>query len=131
MSRNLVGNYALLNIFFVWQAKVFFRRHVAKHCCAVPAVHGGANGTGDVVVARSDVGDQRAKHIEGSTVANFDLLPDVDFDLVHRNVAWTFEHDLRAICLAASGQFAKHIKLRKLSGIRSVGDRTGAKSIAE
>ncbi len=59
-----VGGYfisddALLDVFAIGQAEVFFRRDVAKHGRAVPADHGCANGGGDVVIARCDVCDER------------------------------------------------------------------------
>ncbi|MNC65342.1 hypothetical protein D3C75_1156190 [compost metagenome] len=43
MGRNFVGNQTLLNIIFIWQAKMFFWRDVTQHGAAEPADHGRTN----------------------------------------------------------------------------------------
>ena len=58
---DFVGDDAVFDVFFVRQAEMFFRRDVAQHRGAVPADHRRADAAGDVVVARRDVGGQRAQ----------------------------------------------------------------------
>ncbi len=94
VSSNLVGDHAVLDVLLVGQAEVLLGRDVAKHGSPVPADHGCADSRGDVVVAGSDVGDQRPEGVEGRAEAVFDPLVDLLLDLVEGNVAGTFDHDL-------------------------------------
>ena len=57
---NLVSNDAVLYVFLIRQAKMLFRCDVAEHGGAVPADHGCADRGSDVVVTRSDVGNEGA-----------------------------------------------------------------------
>ena len=104
---------------------------VAEHARAVPAGQGRADGRGDVVVARRDVGHQRAEHVEGGLVALDRLLLHVHGDLVHRQVAGTFDHHLAAARPGPSGQLAQRLQLGELRRVGGVGDRAGAQAVAE
>ena len=97
VGGDLVGDDAVLDVFFVGQAEVLFRRDVAQHGGAVPSDHGRADGAGDVVVAGGDIGDERAERVERGLVAEFDFLLDLLFDLVHGDVAGAFDHDLDVV----------------------------------
>ena len=105
---------------------MFLRRDVAEHRRAAPAGQGRADGAGDVVVAGGDVGHERAEHVERRPVADFDLLLDVHVDLVHRDVARTFDHDLRAVLPAALGELAQDVELGELGLVAGVGDASRA-----
>ena len=59
-----------------------------------------------MVVAGSDVGDQRAERIERSFVAEFDFLFDLLLDLIHGDVAGAFDHHLHVVLPGDFGQFA-------------------------
>ena len=61
VGRDLVGDHALADVFDLGQAQVLLGRHVAEHAGPVPAGQGRADGRGDVVVARGDVGHERAR----------------------------------------------------------------------
>ena len=86
-----------LHVFFVGQAQMLFWRDVAEHGRAVPADHGRSDGRGDVVVAGRDVGDQRAQRVERSFVAEFVFFFHLLLDLIDRNVAGAFDHDLHVV----------------------------------
>ena len=94
---NFVGDHALADVVRIGQAEMFLRRDVAEHRCAVPADHGRANGAGDVVVAGSDVRDQRAERVERRFVAQFDFFFHLQLDLVERDVARAFDHYLHVM----------------------------------
>ncbi|PPS58969.1 hypothetical protein CRX72_26490 [Pantoea sp. BRM17] len=49
---DLVGNKPLLDILFIGQPEVLFRRYIAEHGAAKPANHRRANTGGEVVIAR-------------------------------------------------------------------------------
>ena len=111
VSGDLVGDDAVFHVLFVGQAQMLFGRYVAEHGRAVPADHGRADGRGDVVVAGGDVGDQRPKRIERSRMAQLDFLIDLLFDLVERNVAGAFDHDLDVVLPGFGGQLAQGLQL--------------------
>jgi len=64
---DLVGDDSVLDVVAVGQAEMFLRRHVAEHRRGVPADHRRPDGRGDVVVAGSDVGDERPQRVEGAS----------------------------------------------------------------
>src|SRR5579863_2151144 len=97
VGGNFVGDDAVLHVFFVWQTQVLFRGNVAEHGSPVPSDHGGADGAGNVVIAGSDVGDQRSQGVERGFVAEFDFFFDLLLDLVHGDVAGAFGHDLNVV----------------------------------
>ena len=86
MRGNLIRDQPGLHVFLVRQSEVFLGRDIAEHRRPVPADQRGPDGRGDVVVARSDVGDQRAQRVEGRLVAQLLLLEHLHLDLVQRNV---------------------------------------------
>ena len=57
MGSDLVSDQAIAYIFWVGETEVLLRSHIAKHRRAIPTSHGRADGAGDVVVARGDVGN--------------------------------------------------------------------------
>jgi hypothetical protein len=103
VGGDLVGDQSVAHVLGVGQAEVFLGSHVAEHRRAVPAGHGGADGAGDAVVARGDVGDEGTEHVEGRLAAFLHLLAHVELDLVHRHVAGTFHHRLNVVGPGARG----------------------------
>jgi hypothetical protein len=106
-------------------------RHVAEHGRAVPADHRRADGAGDVVVARRDVGGQRAQGVEGRLAAEAQLLVHVELDHVHRHMAGALDHHLHVVLPGDLGQFAQGFQLAHLRRVVGVVDRTGAQAVAE
>src|SRR5207244_1151156 len=94
VSSDLVSNDAVLHVFLIRQAKVFFRRYVTEHRGTVPADHGCANRRSDVVVTGGDIGDQGPQRVERGLVAHLFFLIHLLFDLVERNLPRAFDHDL-------------------------------------
>src|SRR4051812_32758806 len=131
VGGDFVGDDAVFDIFLVWQAEVFFRGDVAKHGAAVPADHGGADGAGDVVVAGSDVGGERAEGVERRFAAPVELFLHVLLDHVHGDVARAFVHDLNVLGPGALGELALRKQLRKLSLVVRVGDGAGPQTVAD
>src|SRR5207244_12890591 len=70
VSSDLVSNDAVLHVFLIRQAKVFFRRYVTEHRGTVPADHGCANRRSDVVVTGGDIGDQGPQRVDLGLVAH-------------------------------------------------------------
>ena len=110
---------------------MFFRRDVAQHRRAIHSDHRGANRAGDVVVAGSDIGDERAERVKRRFVAQLHFLFHLHFDLVHRNVAGAFDHYLHVVLPGFLGEFAKHSQFRELRFVAGVGNRAGTQAIAE
>ena len=108
---------------------MLFRRDVAKHGRAMPADHRGSNRAGDVVVAGSDVRDERAKRVERRFVAPFHFLVDLLLNFVHGNVAGAFNHDLDIVLPGFFCEFAKDFQFSELRFVARVGNRTRPQSI--
>src|SRR6056297_3140090 len=94
VRRNAVGHQAFAHIVLVGQAKVFLGRHITKHGRAVPADLGGADAGGDVIVARRDVGHQRAQRVERRFVTVGQFLVHVFLDHLHGHMSRPFDHHL-------------------------------------
>ncbi|MPM54526.1 hypothetical protein SDC9_101304 [bioreactor metagenome] len=127
----LVGDDAFLDVLLVGQAQVLLGRHVAQHRGAVPADGGRADAAGDVVVARRDVGGQRAERVERSFLAVFELQVHVLLDQVHRHVARTFDDGLHVVLPGDLGEFAERFQLAELRFVVGVVDRAGTQAVAE
>ena len=95
-------------------------RDVAQEVGARGGRHGAADSGGDVIVARGDIGDQRAEHVEGRIVAQALLQTHVRLDLVEGHMAGTLNHDLHAGVPSALGELADLDKLGDLTGVGCV-----------
>ena len=111
-----------LTSFSLGRPRCSFGRDVAEHGRAVPADHGRADGGGDVVVAGSDVRDERAEDVERRAVAELDFLVDLLLDLVHRHVAGAFDHDLHVVLPGLAGELAEGLQLGELRLVAGIGD---------
>src|SRR5260370_5571479 len=94
VSGNLVSDDPVFDILLIRQPEVLFGRDVAQHGSAVPPDEGSADGGGDVIVAGRDVGHQRPQRVERRAVAPLNFFIDLVFDLVERNTAGAFDHNL-------------------------------------
>ena len=97
--------------------------HVAQEVGARGGRHGAADGGGDVVVARGDIGYERAEHVEGRIVAQALLQAHVRRDLIEGHMTRTLHHDLHAGVPSALGELAD---LDELGDLASVGCVVGA-----
>jgi len=97
----------------------------------VPADHGGADRAGDVVVAGSDVCDERAERVERSFVAKLVFLFHLQLDLVERDVAGAFDHRLHVVFPGFFGEFTEDFEFGELRFVTGVGETTGAETITE
>ena len=131
MGSDLVSNDAVLHVFLIRQAEMFFRRDVAEHRCAVPANHRRADRRSDVIVAGGDVGRQRAKRVERRFAAPFELLLDVLFDEVHWDMPGTFVHHLAVVFPGDLRQLTLRFEFGELRFIIRVGDRAGTQTITK
>ena len=128
---DLVGDHPGLHVVLVRQAQVLLGRDVAEHRGAVAGDLGGADGGGDVVIARSDVGDQRAERVERGSVAQFLLALHVLAHQVEGDVPGAFDHDLHVVLPRAPGQLGQRVQLGELGGVVGIGNRTRAQPVAQ
>ncbi len=110
---------------------MFFGGDIAEHGCAVVGDGCCADGACDVVVAWEDIGDEGAQDIEGCAVAERALELGVVFDLVERDMAWAFDHDLEPVGPGALGEFCDDLELGELGEVGGVGEPTGAEPVAD
>src|SRR4030095_10674081 len=123
VGRELVGYDAFLYVLFVRQTEMFLWRNVTKHCRSVPAYHRRADTRRNVIVARCDVGRQRAERVERSLTTNLELLVHILLDQVHGNVSGSLDHRLTVHFPSDAGELAERVKLCKLCFVVGVGDR--------
>ncbi len=81
-------------------------RDVAQEVGARGGRHGAADGGGDMVVARGDIGYERAQHIERRVVAQPLLQAHVRLDLIERHMPGAFHHHLHSGVPGAARQLA-------------------------
>src|SRR5438552_8697068 len=91
VGGDLVGDDAVAHVLFVGKPEVLLGSDVAKHGGAVPSDQDGADGAGDVVVSRRDIGGQRSQGIERSFRTQLDFLFHLLLDLVQWDVAGAFD----------------------------------------
>ena len=127
---DLVRDEARLHVGLVRQAEVLLRRDVAEHRGAGGAGHRRADGARDVVVARRDVGDERPEDVERRLVAELDLLLHVHLDLIERDVARPFDHDLDVLLPRALGELAEGRELRELGLVARVREAARPEAVA-
>src|SRR5712671_2095841 len=94
MRGDLVADNAFTNIVLIWETEVFLRSDVAEHRGPIPADLCCADGAGDVIVARGDVGDERSQCVERRLKAVSQLLIHIFPNELHRYVTGPFDHYL-------------------------------------
>ena len=130
MGRNLVGDHAVLNVFFIRQSEMLLRRDVAEHRATIPSDHRRTDSACDVVVARSDIRRERPERVKWSLMAPFKLLRHVFLNHVHGHVTRTLVHDLHPLGPSAISEFPLHLQFPKLRLVVSVSDRAGPQPIS-
>ena len=110
---------------------MFLGGDIAEHGGAGLGDDGRADRAGDVVIGRRDIGGERAEGVERRLFAEFFLQAHVFHDLVHRDVAGTFDHHLYTMGFGDGGELAEGAQLGELGLVVGVGDRSGAQPVAE
>ena len=128
---DLVGDDAGFHIIPVRQSQMLFGSDVAEHRGAVAGDLGGADGAGDVVVARSDIGDQRAQRVERSPIAQFLLALHILAHQVERDMPRSFHHHLNVVLPGALGQLCQGVQLGELGGVIGIRNGTRAQPVAQ
>ena len=65
------------------------------------------NSSSDMIVASTDIRDQRTKGIEGSFIAIKEFARHILRDEVHRDMPWAFDHHLHIVASCDAVEFAK------------------------
>ena len=92
---------------------------------------GRSDATGDVVVTGEDVRHERAENVERCSVTESPLQLHVELDLIERDVARSFDHDLHALTPSSLSQFAQRDEFAQLRFVRRVGEATGAEAVTD
>ena len=114
MGGNLICHHTGTHIVLVGQCKMLLWCYVAEHCSAIPAYHGSAYGTRDVVVGRCDVGYERTESVERCTMTLLYLAVHVGTNLLHWHMSRTLYKCLHVLLPSALHKFTHGVKLRKL-----------------
>jgi len=131
MCGDFVADYAFANIILIWKTEMLLGGDVTKHCGAVPADLCRSNGTSDVIIAWSNIGDERSQSIKRCFEAMPQLLIHVFADALHGHVAGALDHHLYVVFPGSFCQFAECTQLGKLRFVVGVVDRARAETIAE
>ena len=97
MGRDLAGNDALAHVIFIRQAQVLRRCNVAQEVRAGLCGDGAADGRGDMVVTRCNVGNERPEDIERRSMAKALFHLHIGRNLVHRHMAGALDHNLHVL----------------------------------
>ena len=131
MGSNAAGDDTLFDVVEVRQSEMLGRSDIAQEGSAVHRSDSASDGSGDVVVAGSDVGHQWTQHIERSAHADGLLHLHVGSNLVHRNVSGTLHHDLYILFPGTFGQLAQADQLFDLADVGGIGKAAGTAGIAQ
>src|SRR5580704_2155700 len=107
MCGDFVADNARPNILLIRQTKVFFGRNVAEHSGPVPPDLRRSDRAGYVIVAGSDVGDERTQRVKGSLETVPQLFVHVLPDTLHRDMTGTFNHHLDVMLPSTFGQLSE------------------------
>src|SRR5579884_1902666 len=131
VRRNFVGNDPVFDILLVRQAEMLFGRDVTEHRRAVPADHRRTDRTGDVIVPRRDVGNERPERVERRFFTDLELLVHVLFDEVHWNVSGAFDHDLHVVSPRNIRELAQRFELGELRRIVRIRGASRTQPVAQ
>ena len=106
-------------------------RDIAEHRCASPTDESGTNGTGDMVVARRDVGHQWTEGIERSMVALLLFTLHVFPNLLKRYMSRPLDKYLHILVPCPLHQFTHSVEFRKLRPVIGIVDGARPQTIAE
>ena len=125
MGSNLIGDDTRAHILLIGQGQVFFGGDIAEHSRSQPCDLCTTDGTGNMIVARCDIGDDRSKGVEGRFVTVGQLALHILLYLMHRHMTRTFDESLHVLVPGTGDKLAHGVELSKLGGIIGVGRTTG------
>ena len=131
VGGDLGGHDALLYVFHIGQCQMLGGGHIAQEGRTAGGCHCAADGSGDVVVAGGDIGDQRSQHIEGCAHADALLHLHVGGDLIQGHMAGTLHHYLHVVRPCTLGQLAQTHQFLDLAHIGGVSQTAGTAGIAQ
>ena len=109
---------------------MLLRCDITQHACAVISRGCCTDATRNVVVSRKNISDKRTKHIKRCAVTKSALQFHVVFNLIERNMTWSFDHHLNTFSPSSFSQFANRFQLCQLCAVGCIGQTTGTQTIA-
>ena len=131
MGSELVGHDSLTDVIALREAEVLLLRDVAEHSGTLMPYDRGTDSPCDVVVASTDVGDQRAEGVEGGFIAVEEFARHILGDEVHGDVPRSLDHHLHVVASSDTVEFAEGLQLCHLCRIVGVMDTAWTEAIAE
>ena len=131
VGGNFGGHDALLYVLHIGQCQMLGGGHIAQEGRTAGGCHCAADGSGDVVIAGGDIGDQRSQHIEGGAHADALLHLHVGGDLIQGHMAGAFYHHLHIVRPCALGQLAQTHQFLDLAHVGGVGQTAGTAGVAQ
>ena len=131
MGCYLIGNDSRAYIFLIWQCKVLLRSYVAQHGSTKPGYLSSTYGTCYMVVAGSNICNNRAKCVERSLVTLVELALHILTYLMHRHMSGALNECLHILIPRPKHKLAHSVKLGKLGSIVGIGSTSWAQTIAK
>ena len=131
MGSNLIGNDTRAYIIFIRQGQMLLGGYVAEHGGSQPGYLRTTDGTGNMVVARSNIGNDRSEGIKGCLVTLLQLALHVLLDFMHGHMTGTLDKGLHVLVPSTGNQLAHGVEFGKLGGIVGIGCTTWAQAIAQ
>ena len=115
----------------VRQGKVLGRGDIAQEIGSRHSRQGSADGSGDVIVTRADIGDQGSKDVKGGAVAQAFLKDHVGLNLVKGNMTRALDDDLDTCVPCSFGQFTQDDQFFHLGRVGGVRDAAWPEAVPE
>ena len=131
MGSELIGHDSLTDVIALGEAEVLLLRDVAEHGGTLMPDDRGTDSPRDVVVASTDIGDQRAEGVEGGFIAVEEFARHILGDEVHGDVTRSLDHHLHVVASSDAIEFAESLQLCHLCRIVGVMDTAWTQAIAE
>ena len=131
MGSYLIGNDTCAHIVLIRQGQMLLGGYVTEHGRSQPGYLRTTDGTGNMIVARSDIGNNRSEGVEWCLVALLQLALHVLLDFMHGHMTGTLDKGLHILFPGTNHQLAHGVELGKLGSIVGIGCATRAQTIAQ
>ena len=131
MSGNLVGDDTCAYIFFIRQGQMLLGSYVAQHGGTKPGYLCATYSTCNMVVARSNIGNNRPQRVERCLVALIKLALHILTYLMHRRMSGALNECLHILIPRPKHKLAHRVELGKLGCIVGIGSTSGAQTVAK
>ena len=107
------------------------RRHITQEICTAGGSNGTADGSGNVVIPRENIGHHRPKHIEGGIVADPLFQLHIGGNFIDRHMPRPLNHDLDVSVPCPLGQSTQLDQLGDLPCVAGIINAAGTQCVTQ